>query len=69
MRVEGTQRYEVPGISMLIYNPVYPNQDIEVISQDTLLSFFKFPFLNDSLNFINKINVITPSIQFLEREF
>ncbi|NBO99777.1 MAG: hypothetical protein EBU90_06575 [Proteobacteria bacterium] len=69
VRVEGTQRYEVPGISMLIYNPVYPNQDIEVISQDTLLPFFKFPFLNDSLNFINKINVITPSIQFLEREF
>jgi hypothetical protein len=69
VRIENDTRYEVPGISIVIYNPVYPRDDIQILSQDTLLPFFKFPFLNDSINFINKISVITPSIQYLEREF
>jgi len=60
---------KVPGVSLLVYNPVYPFDDIAVITQDTALPFFKFPFLNNQLDFINKINVITPSIQSIEREF
>jgi hypothetical protein len=59
----------VPGVSLLVYNPVYPFDDIAIITQDTALPFFKFPFLNNQLDFINKINVITPSIQSIEREF
>lgn len=69
IRVENGVTYEVPGISLVIYNPVYPFTDINVISQDTQLPFFKFPFLNNALEFANKVNVITPSIQLLEREF
>jgi hypothetical protein len=69
IRVENGVTYEVPGISLVVYNPVYPFTDINVISQDTQLPFFKFPFLNNSLEFINKVVVVTPSIQLLEREF
>lgn len=61
--------YTTPGVSLLAYNPVYPFNDIEVINQDTQLPYYKFPYLNNITEFINKIVVITPSIQLLNREF
>lgn len=69
IRKENGNTYEVPGVSLLIYNPVYPYDDINIISQDTQLPFYKFPFLNNELDFANKIVVVTPSIQLLEREY
>jgi hypothetical protein len=57
--------YTVPGISLIAYNPIYPYNDFSVIGQDTQLPYFKFPYLKDSANFINKITVTTPSIQTL----
>jgi len=59
----------VPGISLIIYNPVYPYNDITITTQDTQLPYFKFPFLNNPLDFANKIVVETPSIQVLQTEF
>lgn len=59
----------VPGISLIIYNPIYPFNDITVTTQDTQLPYFKFPFLNNPLDFANKIIVETPSIQVLQTEF
>jgi hypothetical protein len=56
--------YVTPGLSLLIYNPVYSYNDIQVITQDLKLPYFKYPYLNDSLNFYKKITVVTPSIQF-----
>lgn len=61
--------YQVPGVSMVIYNPVYPYDDIDIISQDTQLPYFKFPYINNVIDFVNKIVVNTPSIQSLVREF
>jgi len=55
----------VPGVSLLIYNPVYPYDDINVYTQNVPLPYFKFPYLKDALTFINQINVVTPSIQTL----
>jgi len=69
IRVNGTTTYSTPGINFLAFNPVYPYDDINIISQDTQLPFFKFPYLNNPVNFIDKITVITPSLQLLEREF
>jgi hypothetical protein len=57
--------YTVPGISLLAFNPVYPYNDISIIGQDTQLPYFKFPYLNNAQNFVNKISVVTPSIQTL----
>jgi hypothetical protein len=56
---------KVPGVSLLIYNPIYPYNDISVHSQNTPLPYFKFPYLKDATNFINQIIVNTPSIQSL----
>ena len=63
------QVYTTPGISLLIYNPVYPYDDINILTQDVKLPYFKYPYLNDSLNFINKITVVTSSIQSLIKEY
>ena len=57
--------YTAPGVSLLIYNPVYPYDDISVHTQNVPLPYFKFPYINNAANFINKITVITPSIQSL----
>jgi len=67
--IDNTTTLEVPGVSLLAYNPVYPYKDINIIAQDTQLPYFKFPYLNNPLDFINKIKVITPSLQYLEREY
>jgi hypothetical protein len=69
IRIDGTTTHTTPGINFLAFNPVYPYDDINIISQDTQLPFFKFPYLNNPVNFIDKITVITPSLQLLEREF
>lgn len=57
--------YSSPGISLLIFNPVYPYDDINTYTQNVPLPYFKFPYLADAINFSNKITVITPSIQSL----
>jgi hypothetical protein len=57
--------YRVPGISLLVFNPIYPYNDISVHAQNLPLPYFKFPYLANAQQFINKINVVTPSIQFL----
>lgn len=66
--IDGTS-IDVPGVSLLLYNPVYAETDIQIVTQDLQLPYFKFPFLNNPLDFINKIKVVTPSIQTLQREF
>jgi len=57
--------YTTPGVSLLIYNPVYPYNDIHVYTQNVPLPYFKFPYLKDAFNFNNSIDVVTPSIQSL----
>jgi hypothetical protein len=68
-RIEGTTSITIPGISLVIYNPIYPEKDIHVTTQDYQLPYFKFPFLNNTLDFKNKIKIITPSITSLTREY
>ena len=47
------------GISLLVYNPVYTEADIQNIQQNYQLQYFQYPYLNNQLDFINKIQVIT----------
>jgi hypothetical protein len=63
------QVYTTPGISLLIYNPIYPYDDINIFTQNVKLPYFKYPYLKDSLNFIDKVVVVTPSIQSLIKEY
>jgi|GEM_PF-602151 len=57
--------FTVPGVSLLISNPVHPYDDINVYTQNVPLPYFKFPYLANALQFVNNINVVTPSIQSL----
>ena len=46
------------GISFLSFNPVYPENDIQLVNQDTTLPFFKFPYLYSPLTVSNRITVL-----------
>ena len=48
--------YEVPNISMIAFNSIYPENDIRVISGDYQLPFFKYPFIYGG-DILNKIIV------------
>jgi hypothetical protein len=50
--------YEVNGVSMFVYNPIYPNADISFSSADINLPFFKYPYLQDATNIKDKIEVV-----------
>ena len=69
VRTENGTTITTPGISLLIYNPIYPYDDISITTQDVKLPYFKFPFLNNVLDFKNKITIVTPSIQTLQTEY
>jgi hypothetical protein len=60
-RTDSQGTFKVPGINFLIWNPVYASDDINVISQNYQLPFFKYPFLNDPLDFLNKIEILSVS--------
>lgn len=47
------------GITFLTWNPSYENSDISIVSQNKLYKYFQCPYLFDTSNLINKINVIT----------
>jgi hypothetical protein len=53
----GSRSYQVPGISMVYWNPLYPQDDLNITNQTVKLPFFKFPFLYEASKFINKINI------------
>lgn len=59
----GNTIISTPGISLLVYNPIYPEIDISIVSQNTQLPYFKFPYIHNVLEFVNKISVVTPSLQ------
>jgi hypothetical protein len=61
--------YSTPGVSLLLYNPVYPYNDITITAQDLQLPYFKYPYLNNVTEFINKISVVSPSIQLVNQEY
>lgn len=55
VRTSSNLRLQFPGISLLIFNPVYPETDIAVVQQNLTLPYFKFPYLGNAINFTNKI--------------
>lgn len=47
------------GITFLTWNPSYGNADISIVSQNKLYKYFQCPYLFDTSNLINKINILT----------
>lgn len=59
-----TQRTDDPnfitvGLNLLIWNPIYPDLDITTTSSNLVLPYFKYPYLFDVVNLLNKIVVVT----------
>lgn len=47
------------GITFLTWNPSYHDADISIVSQNKLYKYFQCPYLFDTSNLVNKINVLT----------
>jgi hypothetical protein len=51
-------RYKTPGLSFVYWNPLYPTTDINITNQNIKLPFYKFPYLYNASDLINKISII-----------
>ena len=58
-RTDEQGTFTVPGLNFVFWNPVYPDGDTQIIAQNYQLPYFKYPFLNNPLEFLNKIEVLT----------
>ena len=47
----------IEGLSLLVWNPVYPTLDIAVVLKNITLEYFKYPYLNNMVNFSDNIVV------------
>ena len=47
----------VNGLSLLAWNPIYKDKDIEVINSNETLPYYKYPYVHDLLNLTDKIQV------------
>ena len=57
-RVYNGVEHTLPKISVLQWDPLYPNVNINVTAQNIQLEAFQFPFFYEVSNLINKIEVI-----------
>lgn len=48
---------KVDGLSLLLWNPVYPDDDIAIVNQNLQLPFYKYPYLFDASSLIDSIDV------------
>ena len=53
---EGTE-YTVPGLSLVYWNTLYPDSDINITTQNINLEFFKSPYLYEKSKLISKIKL------------
>lgn len=51
----------VEGLSLILWNPTYNAADIQIITQNLSLPYFKYVYLNNIDQMINKIKFITTS--------
>lgn len=58
IRTSNGIEHSLPKISMLHWDPFYPNVNVQVTSQNVALNIYQFPFFYEISNLINKIEVI-----------
>ena len=56
VRTDTGQR--MTGLSLCVWNPVYPDEDIEITNQNIKLPYFKFPYMYDTHGLTKKIEII-----------
>ena len=59
-RTDSTTSFE--GLNLLIWNPIYPETDISCAGSDITLPYYKYPYLQDPVNFLNKIEVVSETV-------
>jgi hypothetical protein len=47
----------ITGLSLLLWNPVYPEDDIEIVNQNISLPYYKYPYAFDEASLLDKIEV------------
>jgi hypothetical protein len=57
VRTENSNGSFFNGVALLTWNPVYPDADVDIITQTITLPFYKFPYFNSPQTLINKIEV------------
>ena len=67
LNVDGVQRVQtyrsdtntyIEGVSLLLWNNTYPENDSEVYTQNVTLDYFKYPIFNNVQNVTNRISII-----------
>lgn len=58
VRTSNGVEHTLPKISMLHWDPFYPNVNVQVTSQNVALNVYQFPFFYEVSKLINKIEVI-----------
>ena len=48
---------KITGLSLLLWNPVYPADDIEIINQNMQLPYYKYPYTYDEASLLSKIEI------------
>ncbi|MBC8416803.1 hypothetical protein H8E06_00555 [bacterium] len=49
----------INGLSLLMWNPIYRDSDINVVNSNITLPYYKYPYVHDVLNISDKIEVVT----------
>ncbi len=55
-RTDNNEKYE--GLSLMIWNPVYKDIDLNLIFKNITLPYFKYPYFNNLDTFINRVQII-----------
>ena len=48
----------IEGISFLIWNPIYPDKDVQIYTQNINIENFKFPIFNNINSILNRIEIV-----------
>ena len=49
------------GLSLLVWNPIYPELDVKTTGSNVTVPVYQSPYLNDPTGFLNKIEVVSES--------
>ena len=58
VRTVNNVEYKTPKLSFIYWNPLYPNYDVDITSQNITLEFFQFPFFYEITDLLNRIEVV-----------
>lgn len=68
-----TKRYDTDivteGMSFLVWNPIYPEKDLNVYSQNLIIENFKYPIFNNLQNILDRIEIVEKSNQIKIADF